>query len=264
MHEILDHLRQGAFVLDLGSKEGSFRAKDYPHLRSLAVDLTMPASKETALTFVQADAAILPFRSRSFDAVILNHSLEHFARLKPALQELGRVLKADGALYVAVPDASTFCDRLYRRIFRNRGGHLNLFSNQTEIQQMVSWYTGLPPAGVRALCASFTFLNDRATSPSAERLRLTRLPERLLLIIVRGLRLLDHAFGLRLTVYGWAFYFGNLGQPVDENLRRNICVRCGQAHPSQRLTEIGRVRQKWFIQSFSCPSCGANNPFAAD
>jgi len=48
------------------------------------------------------------FGSRTFDAIVLNHSLEHFERLKPALQEIGRVVRPDGAIYVAVPDAATF------------------------------------------------------------------------------------------------------------------------------------------------------------
>lgn len=77
---------------------------------------------------VLADAAALPFASASFDAVVANHSLEHFADLDGALGEIGRVLAPAGALYIAVPDATTFTDRLYRWLARG-GGHVNRFSS---------------------------------------------------------------------------------------------------------------------------------------
>jgi hypothetical protein len=41
---------------------------------------------------------------------------------KPALQELGRVVKPQVAEFVAVPDAATFADRVYRAAYRNTGG----------------------------------------------------------------------------------------------------------------------------------------------
>ena len=70
-----------------------------------------------------AREASLPFQDASFDAVISNHSLEHFEQLQPALQELGRVLRPNGSIFIAVPDASTFADRLYRWLARG-GGHV--------------------------------------------------------------------------------------------------------------------------------------------
>jgi len=264
MHEILDHLRPGARVLDLGCKGGSFRAQDYPTLRLVAADVTYAFIVETGFAFVQADAACLPFRSRSFDAVILNHSLEHFERLKLALQELGRVVRTDGAVYVSVPDATTFSDRLYRKIFRDRGGHVNLFASQTDLETMLSWYTGLPPAGARVLLASLTFLNRKATLPSSNRLPVTRLPESWLRIFLRMLRTSDQRLGSRLGVYGWALYFGRLQESVDRTIRHNMCVRCGQAHPSPWLAKIGAVRRGLVFACFVCPSCGAKNPFASD
>jgi ubiquinone/menaquinone biosynthesis C-methylase UbiE len=48
--------------------------------------------------------------------------LEHFSRLKPALQEIGRVVSRDGAVCVAVPDPRTITDRLYRKLCAGAGG----------------------------------------------------------------------------------------------------------------------------------------------
>jgi SAM-dependent methyltransferase len=264
MQEILDHLTPCARVLDLGCKGGSFRAQDYPHLQLIAADLCRPRAAEAGFAFVQADAAGLPFRSRSFDAVLLNHSLEHFEKLKPALQELGRIVKADGAVYVSVPDATTFSDRLYRRVFRERGGHVNLFASRTELVDMLSWYTGLRPAGARQLHASFTFLNRRAAPPSSRQTPFTRFPETLLRTLTRVLRMADRRIGSRLSVYGWALYFGNLRETVDEAVRWNICIRCGQSHPANWLLKLGVVHRGGLLDSFTCPACGAKNCFTSD
>jgi SAM-dependent methyltransferase len=269
MHEILDRLPPGSRVLDLGSQRGSFHASDYPKLVLIAADIISPAdisskSSQSPLHFVRADASRLPFASRTFDAIVLNHSLEHFERLKPALQEIGRVVRPDGAIYVAVPDATTFSDRLYRKVFRDRGGHVNLFASQSELSKTLSWYFGLPLAGSRTLCASLTFLNRNARNPGpgSRHIRFSRIPEPLLLCFTAMLRVTDRRFGTRLSVYGWALYFGNLKQPVESTVRTNICIRCGQAHPADWLLHIGAVPQRRrLLPRYECPACGASNFF---
>ena len=153
MREILSHLPPSAIVLDLGCSGGSFDNASYPFLtihadlRSLDLD-----------HFVQADAARLPFKTASFDAVICNHGLEHLEELKPALQEIGRVLKREAALFIAVPDASTFTDHLYRW-FYDGGGHVNRFRNQKELETMLAWYSGQSHVATRILYSSFSYLN---------------------------------------------------------------------------------------------------------
>jgi SAM-dependent methyltransferase len=263
VEEILDHLPPGSRVLDLGSRDGSFQAQAFPNLILIAADLFAPATLQPGIRFVQSDAGELPFASRSFDAIILNHTLEHFERLKPALQEIGRVVRTTGAIYVAVPDATTFSDRLYRKLFRNRGGHVNLFGSETELSKMLAWYFGLRPAGSRKLCASLTFLDRNARNPEPGQLRLPfRLPERLLLYLTWLMRAADRRLGVRLTIYGWALYFGNLQVQVDPTVRTNICIRCGQAHPSAWLLNLGAVRRRrWLFDHYSCPGCRARNIF---
>ncbi len=52
---------------------------------------------------VQADAADLPFRDRSFDAVFILDVLEHIEGDEVALKEVRRVLRLGGSLLITVP-----------------------------------------------------------------------------------------------------------------------------------------------------------------
>ncbi len=125
MYEILSHLDEHACVLDLGSGCGSF-ASNATRARVFRLDAERPAV--LGANFLLADAARLPFPSHSIDAVISNHSLEHIANLDAAAAEITRVLRPNGFLYIAVPDASTPADRLYRWLGRG-GGHVNAFTS---------------------------------------------------------------------------------------------------------------------------------------
>src|SRR5512145_2653493 len=141
MHEILDHLDENALVLDIGSGPGSF-PESATRARTFRVDVARPGKPPQR--FAIADAIALPFKTAAFDAVILNHSLEHFPNWKLSVQEIGRVVRKGGAAYIAVPDASTFTDHVYRKVFRDGGGHVNLFADAPELAKSLSWYLGLP------------------------------------------------------------------------------------------------------------------------
>src|SRR5215831_12953436 len=114
--DLLLKLPAGARVLDLGARAGSFESPR-PDLTIVRVDLDMVAGRVPGL-YVAGDAARLPFASGAFDAVVSNHSLEHFLELEAAVREIGRVLKPGGGLYIAVPDATTLTDRIYRWLGR--------------------------------------------------------------------------------------------------------------------------------------------------
>src|SRR5690242_834552 len=124
MNELLASLPPGARVLDLGARHGSFTTARQD-LTIVRLDLEAPVARP-ADPYVSADAAHMPFGPAVFDAVISNHSLEHFVEFEGTLRELGRVLKPDAALYVAVPDAGTLTDSIYRWLGKG-GGHVNAF-----------------------------------------------------------------------------------------------------------------------------------------
>ncbi len=263
MHEILRHLPEGSRVLDLGSRGGSFDATQYP-LRIVRLDLDTH-HQATMSDFVQADAASLPFSSHLFDAVIANHSLEHFERLDDAFRELGRVAKREGSLYIAVPDASTFADRLYRWL-SSGGGHVNAFRSQKDLIAQTEHYTGLRFQAGRVLMTSLAALNRaNRTAPAPRKLALLGGGRegalRLWSVISR---LSDRWLGTRLSVYGWALYFGGLTEEVDHRPWSNICVRCGTGSSSDWLLSSNQLRRRWLLKAYICQECGAWNVFTRD
>lgn len=262
MHEILANLGPGQRVLDLGSGGGSFDSRIGPFI-SIRADLNRPPNP--APNFAQADAARLPLADSSFDAVISNHSLEHFNDLSGSLAEIGRVLKPNGALYVGVPDASTFCDRLYRWLSRG-GGHVNAFTSAEELAARIVSATGLRHLETRTLFTSLSYLNRKNRRTSA--------PKRLLLagggtelslhLFNYFARRSDQLFGTRFSMYGWALYFGSFPVPIETEVWSNVCIRCGSGAQSEWLRHMNLVRRRFFLQVYACPNCGTTNLLSED
>lgn len=243
MHEILRSLRPGDRVLDLGCASGSFPA-EATLADVVRIDRDVPRDVGKDAVFVQGDAAGLPFVRGAFDAVISNHSLEHFADLPGALREIGRAIRPGGSLFVAAPDASTLTDRLYRWLAKG-GGHLNAFTSQDETAAMIGNATGLSHVGTRVLCSSLSFLNRRnSPRPAPRRLLLLGAGyEWSLWLYVLFSRQLDRLLKTRLSIYGWAFYFGNVPGSVDAETWMNVSIRCGSGASAARLERELRVRR---------------------
>lgn len=259
MHEILRHLPEGARVVDLGSRNGSFNAAQYP-LRTVRLDLATQ-HQAIANNFVQADAALLPFSSHVFDAVIANHSLEHFERLDEALKELRLVIKPAGSLYIAVPDASTFADGLYRWL-AGGGGHVNPFEDLIALTERC---TGLRFRAGRVLMTSLSMLNRRnRIAPAPRKLMLLGGGRESVLRLWSVIsRLVDRWLRTRLSGYGWALYFGTLAEGLESRPWSNVCVRCGSGCSSNWLLSSNQVSHTWLLKVYTC-QCGAWNFFTRD
>jgi SAM-dependent methyltransferase len=262
VHEILENFGPGQRVLDLGSGLGSFSSSMGPFI-AIRADLDQPASY--APNYARTDAARLPFADRTFDAVISNHSLEHFDDLAGSLAEMGRVLKPTGALYVAVPDASTFCDRLYR-LLADGGGHVNPFTSAPELARTIERATHLRHVNTRTLCTSLSYLNRKNRPICGPRRHLlvgggTQISLHLFTYFARWW---DRLFGTRLGVYGWALYFGSFPVPVDTAVWTNVCILCGSGAQSDWLRHLKLVRRRFFLRVYRCPNCGTTNVFSED
>ena len=257
MHEILRNLPPHSRVLDLGSKNGSFDAERYA-LSIFRLDLEAPDKRSQ--NFVTADAAHLPFAAETFACVVANHNLEHIVNLPEALTEIRRVLQPDGSVYVAVPDASTFSDRVYRWLAHG-GGHVNAFVSSEATGAMIAEAIGLPLNAIRPLLSSFSFANRHNERWSRRIALLGWGDERFLAGLSYGTRVLDRALGTRWSHYGWAFYFGAIAEPIPVEIWTNVCVRCGSATPASLLEFHSRAL---LPNVYRCPSCGAKNLFTRD
>jgi len=259
MLPLIENLPPGARVLDLGAGPGSFRC-ERQDVTVVRVDLEMPHRLGQG-SYVLGDAARLPFAPASFDLVVSNHSLEHFTELDATVREIGRVVKPDGLLYVAVPNAATLADRIYRWLGRG-GGHVNPFRAPEEVASLVTRFTGLPLRSTTVLFSSFSFLNrHNFVTPPPRRIALFAFGNELFLAVSLWiLRGLDRRCGTGLSRYGWAFRFGNAAGTETTEVWINVCVRCGSGHSEPYLTKFAPIRKlAGLFPAYRCPECGGFN-----
>jgi SAM-dependent methyltransferase len=265
MHEYLEHLHPAALVVDVGSNRGSFPCEQY-QFRTLRVDIDRHEPAAGKAWAVQADAGRMPLPDSIADLVICNHSLEHFNGLDQALREIGRIIKPGGSLYVSVPDSSTLCDRVYRRLSQG-GGHVNSFTNPAQLAAIISATTDLPHVATRPLYASFSYLNcNNLVGPAPRKLLLLfGGNESFLRISTWLLRMVDKQLGTRLSHYGWAFYFGQECELQFPGGWKNVCFLCGAGHPSEILRpQVRRGRLPFLPGYYSCPTCKTRNLFTPE
>ena len=253
MTELIAMLPAGARVLDLGARTGSFETERMD-VTVVRADLEIAPSRAAGL-YVAADAARLPFAAGAFDLIVSNHSLEHFVELEATVREIGRVLRPGGGLFVAVPDATTLTDRIYRWLGKG-GGHVNPFRAPSEVIELVERLAGVPHRGTRTLFSGLSFLNAHnfTTRPPRKIALFAFGRERFLARLVWTLRWADRHWRTRLSHYGWSFYFGSAHAPEGESEWINVCVRCGAGHSEAYLREKG-ASGTWY----RCPACGGEN-----
>ena len=117
LHELIAEAPAGSRVLDAGCGPGSWRYGERPDLRVVAFDVKFPPGPPAHAGHVavfRGDLARLPLRDASFDLTICHYVLEHVTELERCCDELARVTREGGTLYLAVPRAASFDDRLYR------------------------------------------------------------------------------------------------------------------------------------------------------
>ncbi|MCP4592616.1 MAG: class I SAM-dependent methyltransferase [bacterium] len=121
------HLPDGdSRILEMGCGGGGMLARLAPR-RVLGVDpfprgLAIARQVATDAPLVCADGHALPFARGSFDAVIVQHVVEHLSAATTAAREWNRVLNPGGVLLLVTPNArfcdpSVFADDTHVRIF---------------------------------------------------------------------------------------------------------------------------------------------------
>ncbi len=74
-----------------------------------------------------------PYARASFDAVVMRHVVEHFPSARQALEEIGRLLKPGGKLFITTPNYNSIDRRVFRSFWHNYEPprHLAVFSVAT-------------------------------------------------------------------------------------------------------------------------------------
>ncbi len=159
--ELLAELPAGGRILDCGCGAGTFDYAAFPHLRIDALDeFAAPAAPFPAhVQYQQGRAEALPYSDAAFDLVIANFVMEHVADFPAALREMARVVREGGHFYMAVPNAQSFEDALYRGIYRG-GGHLQRHTFESVIAAVYRT-TPLKLTAYAEWPSGFTFLQDR-------------------------------------------------------------------------------------------------------
>lgn len=272
MDNILAILGQSQAAVDLGCGGGSFHYASYK-CRIIGVNVTLnPVTlyrDGNRIQFVLSRAAEIPLANASVDAVVCNHTFEHFPNYKGVLSEINRVLKPSAMLWIAIPNGFCFDDNLYRYIFKtDSGGHINRFHFH-EFVDDVHTHSDLKLIQWIPLFSSFIYLQK----PRQERLRFPESarwlydisePLRYAIILTLNLvpRLFDKLLATRISQYGWGFVFARgivSLQPLPCYF--NVCWKCGSGHPAKGLKASGLVKSAFGLGLFSCPGCHAKNVF---
>jgi ubiquinone/menaquinone biosynthesis C-methylase UbiE len=108
---LIEHLRLDGPPRVLAAGCGLGHEARYIHVRLgcevVGIDADLPegtACVEDGLTLMEASVLELPFPDASFDAVFYHHVIEHVPDAPRSLDELNRVLRPGGWLYVGTPN----------------------------------------------------------------------------------------------------------------------------------------------------------------
>jgi len=92
-------------VLDIGTGSGHIIHQISQICRSAkSINLKDERVVKKGYEFIQVDSEKLPFDNESFDIVITNHVIEHTPNQKLHMEEICRVLKKGGLVYLATPN----------------------------------------------------------------------------------------------------------------------------------------------------------------
>ncbi len=133
----ISKFKSGGKMLDIGCGPGFFLAEAKAlGWRVQGVDLSSWAKKTANERFgvnvFQGTLAEARFTEKSFDAIVMNDVIEHLEDPKSALQEVRRVLKNNGVLYISTPDIDSVLSRTLRaKWWGINKYHLFYFSHTT-------------------------------------------------------------------------------------------------------------------------------------
>jgi SAM-dependent methyltransferase len=176
LREVIAAVPPGARVLDAGCGPGSWPYAERTDLTIAAFDVKFPPGPPAPAPYIavfRADLARLPLREASFDLTVCHYVLEHVTDLAACCDELARVTKPGGTLYLAVPRSASFDDRLYRFAgyfakyamlkLKKRIEHQQRFDREKLLRLFET--RGFQAQALAYVPAGFSWMNDERTKP---------------------------------------------------------------------------------------------------
>jgi hypothetical protein len=253
LRELIDDLPPGARVLDAGCGPGSWDYRIRPDISVASFDIKYPPGPPEPAAHVgvfRGDLARLPLRSDLFNLTVCHYVLEHVTELEKCCDELVRVTRSDGVLYLSVPRAAAFDDRLYRFAgyfakyalmkFRKRIEHQQRFDFDGLVRMFGSRGFGL--VSYARVPAGFSWMNDART-------------KKLQGPFTDALAALHRNTGIDLAAdanFVMVFRRGAKGPPVVRKVT-HVCRECGELSVLDPPVPEPRT--------WTCPYCGKPNPF---
>ena len=131
--------------------------------------------RKAGLNIHHGDLLSAKFESESFEYIRLNHSFEHIHNPDEILQEIHRILKPEGTLFIGVPNINSFNGKLFKQYWYYLGApfHTYSYSDKTlpvflekqgfKVKKIMynSWFMGL-------LGSFQIFLNRKSGKPSEQ------------------------------------------------------------------------------------------------
>jgi SAM-dependent methyltransferase/predicted RNA-binding Zn-ribbon protein involved in translation (DUF1610 family) len=211
----------------------------------------------------RGDLARLPVVSEAFDLTVCHYVLEHVTELEACCDELVRVTRPGGTLYLSVPRAAAFDDRLYRFAGYFAKYALMKFGKRIEHQQRFDLSGLLEKFSRRGMQltahafvpAGFSWMNDARTKPLQG-------------AFTDALARLHRATGIDLAKdANFVLTFARSGRAAPApDVRRE---RAGILPGARRVTHVCRECGEHAIveppkpwpSTWECPWCGKPNPF---
>jgi SAM-dependent methyltransferase len=247
----------GPRLLDAGCGPGSWRYATRPDTRVVGFDVKFPPgppARAPHVAIFRGDLARLPLRDGAFDLAVCHYVLEHVTALDACCDELARVTRVGGELYLSVPRATSFDDRLYRfaGVFakfvllklKKRLEHQQRFTLEPLLERFAA--RGFSVVALARVPAGFSWMNDARTKP----LQGPFTTALAWLHRVAGVDLAREAnYVLRLRRGAGR---GTVAIPVERRVT-HVCRDCGE---HAVLDPPRPWPRRW-----TCPWCGAPNPF---
>ena len=256
LRELIAAAPPGVRVLDAGCGPGSWPYEERTDLRITSFDIKYPPGPPPPaahVTVFRGDLSRLPLRDALFDLTLCHYVLEHVTELPACCDELARVTRSGGTLYLAVPRSASFDDRFYRfagtfaKYALMKLGKRLEHQQRFDLEKVLSLFEGcgFEVEALARVPAGFSWMNDPRTKtlqgPFTDALAgLHR---------ATGLDLAKDA-NLVLTFRK----SGARGLRREPRLRRvtHVCRECGEH-------AVLAPPNPW-PRSWTCPWCGKPNP----